>query len=77
MASINSLADELTQIFTDKYTVQKGDTLLKVAMKFETNRTDLAFVNRIQDDKIFPNQVSLIGANTLRFSKSPIRKISS
>jgi LysM repeat protein len=52
-------SDELAQIYTDTYSVQKGDTLLKVALQFGVAKADLAHVNKIVNDTIFLNQVSM------------------
>jgi LysM repeat protein len=49
--------DELKHIYTDTYTVQKGESLLKIAMQFGVKANELAYINNIYSENIFPNQV--------------------
>jgi LysM repeat protein len=45
-----------SQAFASSYTVQKGDTLSKIALKYQTTVTDLKNLNGLKSDMIYINQ---------------------
>lgn len=49
---------DLAKIYTATYVVQPGDTLLKVSMMYHVRSAELANVNNIFGDSIWPNQVN-------------------
>jgi len=49
--------EDIKLIYTDTYTVQKGESLLKIAMQFGVKLNELAYINNIYSENIFPNQV--------------------
>ena len=50
-------AADLAEIYTEKYVVQPGDTLLKLSMKFHVRQQELSKANRLFDATVFPGQV--------------------
>lgn len=52
-----------TSTFASTYTVQKGDTLSRIATKHKTNVSSLKSLNQLSSDKIYINQVLKV-ANT-------------
>ena len=48
---------DLANIYTSTYLVQPGDTLLKISMMYKVASKELANVNNIVNDSIYPSQV--------------------
>ena len=48
---------DLQKIYVGQYVVQPGDSLLKIAMMHKVRTQEMAKVNQLFDDNIFPNQV--------------------
>ena len=61
--NIGSSVSDLAKIYTSTYVVQPGDSLMKISMKFKVNSKELANINNIFGETIFPNQVSRISLN--------------
>ena len=45
----------MSKIYTSTYVVQPGDSLLKISMMFKVQSRELAQVNNVFADTIFPN----------------------
>lgn len=48
---------DLAKIYTGTYVVQPGDSLLMISMQFKVQKREIAAVNNIFGDQVFPNQV--------------------
>ena len=57
MVEAHPVKRDLSKIYTSSYTVQPGDSLLQISMKFRVNSHELANVNNIFGETIFPNDV--------------------
>lgn len=54
----NILVPKISNTYFDYYTIKKGDTLKKIADKYNTDYKVLALINGLDyDDYIYPNQV--------------------
>ena len=67
-----SYRKELEAIYTDSYKVQSGDTLNKVALMHGIRPKDLAFVNQVLGETIFPDQILKVPAK--KEAPSPTEK---
>ena len=59
ISSTRLMCLDLAKIYTSTYVVQPGDTLMRIAMRYQVRSQELANVNNVFGDIIFTNQVSL------------------
>ena len=48
---------DLSKIYVGQYVVQPGDSLMMIAMTHKVRKQEIAKVNQLFDDNVFPNQV--------------------
>lgn len=54
--------------YFDYYTIKKGDSLYKIASKYDVDYNILALINGLElDDYIYPNQVIAVPKNGVRY----------
>lgn len=58
--------------FADSYTVQKGDSLSKIALKYGTTVTELKNLNDLKSDLIFVNQQLKVSAAPAAEAPAPV-----
>lgn len=64
----NIIVPRISNTYFDYYTIKKGDTLKKIADKYNTDYKVLALVNGLDyDDYIYPNQVISIPKSDVNY----------
>ena len=56
----------VTPAFASTYTVKKGDTLAKIAKKYDVSIDELIKLNELESDKILVNQKLITSASTAK-----------
>ena len=55
---VNIIVPRISNTYFDYYTIKKGDSLYKIAEKYNTDYKTLALINGLEEeDYIYPNQV--------------------
>ena len=55
---VNIIVPRISDTYFDYYTIKKGDSLYKIAEKYNTDYKTLALINGLEEeDYIYPNQV--------------------
>jgi len=64
----NIIVPKISSVYFDYYTIKKGDSLYKIASKYDIDYNILALINGLDlDDYIYPNQVIAVPKNGVKY----------
>lgn len=65
---LNIIVPKTTSAYFDYYTIKKGDSLYKIANKYDVDYNVLALINGLEtEDYIYPNQVIAVPKNGVKY----------